>query len=43
MENNIDKYEKLEFSIRMLFLHNYISDTLFERLLIKLEKEKSNE
>lgn len=34
-----ERLEKIEFSIRMLYFHNYINDTQFIKMMDKLNKE----
>lgn len=34
-----EKLEKIEFSIRMLHFHNYITDTQFFKMMDKLKKQ----
>lgn len=37
--DEMEKFKKIEFSIRMLHLHSYINDTQFEQMMKKLGKE----
>ena len=38
-EDELDKFKRIEFSIRMLHFHNYINDTQFMKMMDKMKKQ----
>lgn len=42
-DNEREKFEKIEFSIRMLHFHHYINFSQFVKMMEKLKKEMEND
>ena len=38
-KDKLDKFKKIEFSIRMLHFHHYINDNQFMKMIDKMSKE----
>ena len=38
-QDELDKFKRIEYSIRMLHFHNYITDSQFMKMMDKMKKE----